>query len=316
MNSEIKVSVCVVTYNQEKYIKQCLQSLVDQVTDFKFEIIVGEDNSTDNTRTIVEEFQAKYPDYIFPLFHDENLGAVRNCISTYKKAKGKYICHIDGDDYALPGKLQAQYIALEANPNCIICSHDMMIVNAHNSLVRKNFFYKKTGIYTLMDLYKRLPFFAHSSKMFRNNLMGSIWHDISDSTLDIEIHVLQAHKGNIYHIQEPLGAYRYSTGVTSTTQGVNPILIQGTQRVFEKALKTPGLNQIKIKEYYAAAIFKYAYISALNKDKSNLKKYIKESIEICPYSFTQKFFNYLSNFPRLIIFLCKLRAKLKGYKEI
>lgn len=57
MNADIKVSVCVVTYNQEKFIAECLQSLVEQITDFPFEIIVGEDCSTDKTREIVIEFQ-------------------------------------------------------------------------------------------------------------------------------------------------------------------------------------------------------------------------------------------------------------------
>jgi glycosyltransferase involved in cell wall biosynthesis len=52
-----KVSVCVVSYNQEKYIRQCLQSIVDQATDFDFEVIVGDDFSTDGTRVIIEEFE-------------------------------------------------------------------------------------------------------------------------------------------------------------------------------------------------------------------------------------------------------------------
>src|SRR5690554_1032835 len=124
MSSDIKVSVCVVTYNQEKYIAECLQSLVDQVTDFPFEIIVGEDCSTDNTRSIVDEYSQKYPSLIVKNYHKQNVGAVQNAITSYKMARGKYICHIDGDDYVLPGKLQKQAQVLDDNQDCVICSHD------------------------------------------------------------------------------------------------------------------------------------------------------------------------------------------------
>ena len=120
---DIKVSVCVVTYNQEKYIAECLDSLVSQETDFKFEIIVGEDCSTDGTRAIVQQYVDKYPDLIKPIFHDQNVGAVENIKQVYLAAKGKYIAHLDGDDMALPTKLQKQFDTLEANPDCAICVH-------------------------------------------------------------------------------------------------------------------------------------------------------------------------------------------------
>lgn len=213
---EIKVSVCVVTYNQEKYIAECLQSLVDQETDFPFEIIVGEDCSTDSTRQIVEEFALKYPDLIVRNYHDENVGAVENIIKTYGVAKGKYICHMDGDDYALPGKLKAQVRALDANPDCVICSHDMKQVDQKGNLVRSSFRAKESGVYKLSDLYKDLPFFAHSSKMFVNDLNDSYWTHLHKNALDIEVHVEQAKRGDIYHINEVLGAYRLQTGVSGS----------------------------------------------------------------------------------------------------
>ncbi|MDE4942717.1 glycosyltransferase family 2 protein, partial [Francisella tularensis] len=63
-----KVSVCVMTYNQEKYIGPCLESLVTQETDFDFEIIVGDDFYTDGTRDVIQEYQKKFPDIIKPVF--------------------------------------------------------------------------------------------------------------------------------------------------------------------------------------------------------------------------------------------------------
>ena len=102
IENDIKVSVCVVTYNQENYIAECLESLVNQVTNFRYEIIVGEDCSTDGTRAIVQRYVEKYPNLIVPLFYKNNIGAVENIKKVYKKAKGKYIAHMDGDDIALP----------------------------------------------------------------------------------------------------------------------------------------------------------------------------------------------------------------------
>ena len=141
IENDIKVSVCVVTYNQENYIAECLESLVTQQTSFKFEIIVGEDCSTDTTRAIVQNYVEKYPDLIVPLFYESNVGAVENLRQTYLKAKGKYIAHMDGDDLAMCDKLQKQFEALEENPDCVICGHNMVLIdsNSNDLSVKNNF---------------------------------------------------------------------------------------------------------------------------------------------------------------------------------
>ena len=312
-NSEIKVSICVVTYNQEKYIRQCLQSLVDQVVNFKYEIIVGEDCSSDGTRAIVDEFQSLYPALVFPLYHMENVGAVMNCITCYRSARGKYICHLDGDDYALPSKLQIQVDYLEDNLDCVICSHDMVVVNDADVRLKSSFIRHKSGVNTLMDLYKKLPFFAHSSKMFANKYNDSFWDALHPSVIDIEIHVEQAKSGNIYHIDKCLGAYRYFVGMSSRMEGVNPLLINGTVRIFESALQEPELNKGFIKGFFAKSMFDYAYQSAVAGDSSGLVRYIRFSTQLHVFSVTQRVFYFLSRFPGFIIFLCKIRAYVKGY---
>ncbi len=311
---KIKVSVCVVTYNQEKYIAECLQSLVDQVTDFPFEIIVGEDCSTDRTREIVEEFALKYPGLIVRNYHDENVGAVENIIKTYRVAKGKYICHMDGDDYALPGKLKEQVMALDKNPGCVICSHDMVQIEKNGNLVRSSFRAKESGVYKLLDLYKDLPFFAHSSKIFVNDLDASYWSQLNKNALDIEIHVEQAKRGDIYHINEVLGAYRLKTGVSGSFQNVNPLLLEGTERVFDSALSSGTFNRSLLEHYYAKSMFKYAYQSAVFGDKKGMKVYIKKSISLSVFSIPQLVFYILSYSPGFAVLLASFRAKLKGYK--
>lgn len=118
-----KVSVCVVTYNHEKYIRQCLQSIVDQQTNFDVEIIVSDDCSTDKTREIISQFYEAYPLKIRPVFLEKNVGAYENFIRTHQLATGEYACHCDGDDYFLDGKLQAQVDVLDADRNCTAVWH-------------------------------------------------------------------------------------------------------------------------------------------------------------------------------------------------
>ena len=120
-----KVSVCVITYNQERYIRQCLQSLVDQQTNFDFEVIVGDDCSTDGTRAVVQEFVERYPGIVRPLFQEHNTGGSRNNLEVHAAATGEYVAHVDGDDYALPDKLQAQADVLDRDPGCMAVWHQV-----------------------------------------------------------------------------------------------------------------------------------------------------------------------------------------------
>ncbi|MAM00604.1 glycosyltransferase family 2 protein [Hydrocarboniclastica marina] len=310
---DIRVSVCVVTYNQENYISECLQSLVDQQTDFLFEIIVGEDCSEDSTRDIVEEFARTHPHLIVRNYHDKNVGAVENIVTSYRLARGMYISHLDGDDYASPGKLQAQYDALKANPDCVICSHDVKIVSRNGELIKPSFKTKPEGKYTLLELYKELPFFAHSSKMFVNDLFQSYWSDLHADALDIEVHVAQCKMGSIYHIDRTLGAYRSMSGMSVLNSSINPALVHGVDRIFKSALNESRIDPEALRKCYAKAMFNYAYQSALVGDKKGIKKYIRKSISISRYSSVQALFYYMSKVPIVVMKICKLRSKIKGY---
>jgi glycosyltransferase involved in cell wall biosynthesis len=306
MNSEIKVSVCVITYNQDKYIAECLQSLVDQETDFSFEIIVGEDFSTDRTRKIIEEYAVNFPNLIVKNFHGTNVGAVKNLVSTYRMARGKYICHIDGDDYALPGKLQKQCEILEENDGCVICTHDMGLLSEGRKLSRSFKKYNE-GIHTINDLYETLPFFAHSSKMFVNDLDDDYWSCLHPQTLDVELHIKQAKKGSIYHLDKCYGMYRQATGVSSERKGVNPILPAGIDRIFEEAILENPEKLPMLKKGYASAYLNYAYQAAVYGDENGFVNYIKKSLGIGFFSKKQAFVSIFLIWPKLFVFLAKLR---------
>ncbi|MCM4161411.1 glycosyltransferase [Antarcticibacterium flavum] len=110
------VSVFMLTYNQEDFIAQAIDGVLMQETNFKYELVIGEDFSTDRTRAICEEYAAVNLEKIKLLPSNKNLGLINNFIRTYKECDGKYVAICDGDDYWTdPFKLQNQVDFLEKN---------------------------------------------------------------------------------------------------------------------------------------------------------------------------------------------------------
>lgn len=132
MKDEIAVSVCCITYNHEKYIRQCLDGFLSQEVSFRYEIIIHDDASTDSTQEILREYQARYPDSIRLILETENQYSQGKPIAhgMYLDARGKYIAICEGDDYWNdPLKLQKQYDALEKFPQCHFAVHRVIEVS-------------------------------------------------------------------------------------------------------------------------------------------------------------------------------------------
>ncbi|HIY48220.1 MAG TPA: glycosyltransferase family 2 protein [Candidatus Barnesiella excrementavium] len=121
----IKVSVCITTYNLENYIAQTLNSILSQKTSFDFEILIGDDCSTDNTKNILLAYKEKYPDKIVLHFQSHNVGVNKNDYELIYLAKGEYIAWCDGDDYWIDDyKLEKQVRILDENPQ-YSCVHTL-----------------------------------------------------------------------------------------------------------------------------------------------------------------------------------------------
>ena len=124
------VSICCITYNHEKYIEETIDSFLMQETDFPFEVVIGEDCSTDNTRKIVEKYKEMYPNIIKLIVSENNVGMQANGQRTMDACKGEYIAACEGDDYWMDAeKLQIQKDFLESNPEYIICYTDVEAFN-------------------------------------------------------------------------------------------------------------------------------------------------------------------------------------------
>lgn len=125
----MKLSVFVVTYNQEQYIRECLDSIVMQQVEFDYEVIIGEDCSTDSTPQICDEYAERYP-FIHVYHHTKNLGLIKNWAFVLRHCTGEYIAMCEGDDYWTdPLKLQKQVNFMDAHPEYSITEHRYDIFN-------------------------------------------------------------------------------------------------------------------------------------------------------------------------------------------
>ena len=108
------VSVCMTTYNHERYIAQAIDSVLSQQVNFAVEIVIGEDCSTDSTLAICRDYEAKYPDKVRVVASENNIGMHANYRRTIEACRGKYIAMLDGDDwFSDVNKLQIQVDKLE-----------------------------------------------------------------------------------------------------------------------------------------------------------------------------------------------------------
>ncbi len=133
---EIKVSVVLISYNQEAYIKEAIKSILNQKVNFNYELILADDCSKDKTFQIMEEYAKKYPEKIVLLKRKQNLGATKNQLDASLHAKGKYLTVLEGDDYwSNENKLQTQVDFLENHPEYIGISHYREGRNQNNEIV-------------------------------------------------------------------------------------------------------------------------------------------------------------------------------------
>jgi len=174
LDNRSKVSVLMTTYNHERFIAQAIESALMQQTDFDYEIVIGEDSSTDRTREIVIGYQKRYSDKIRLSLSERNLGnfGKPNFVRTLQACRGQYIAMLEGDDYWTdPLKLQKQVDFLDNHPECAICFHNVEVL-AEDSQENHLFFRRELKpIYTFDDLV-RGSFFPTGSTVFRAGLIG------------------------------------------------------------------------------------------------------------------------------------------------
>lgn len=200
------VSVCIATYNQDRYIKDCLASVLAQLVDVPLEVLVGDDGTDPGTPSIVRRLSELYPGVIRYFRHPQNLGPAGNYQFLIARARGRYIAHLDGDDFWLPGKLAAQLQWLDAHPESLACYGSAVVVDEQGALA---------GVFSrpvhrtvdLNFLLARGNFLNHSSMVYRASHRHLVL-DISEPFIDYRLHLNFARHGVLGVIDRAVVVYR------------------------------------------------------------------------------------------------------------
>ncbi|MEH2045642.1 glycosyltransferase [Nostoc sp.] len=213
----MKVSILMITYNHEIYIAQAIESILMQQTNFEYEVVIGEDCSTDNTRQIIIDYQKNYPEKIRLLLPDKNIGMHKNFINTLQACQGQYIALLEGDDYWTSSeKLQKQVDFLDKNLDFSICFHNVLVFWQDNSYSPAIFLHNQPKTSTIENLLIN-NFISTPSVMYRAGLVQKFpdWF-YEQSMGDWTFHILNAQHGKIGYIDEVMSAYRvHAKGVWS-----------------------------------------------------------------------------------------------------
>lgn len=260
---DIKVSVCVVSYNQKESLHKCLTSLVNQGTNFNYEIIVGDDASTDGTADVVNEFAACYPNIIVPVLHPSNRGPFENYKSVHRLASGEYVAHLDGDDTAYPGKLREQATYLDAHEHCALVAHRMDVWDGSRVVgcTRKN--PENIGLPCLLA---RHPMFLNSSMMYRRRMVGAVFETTADF-IDFYVYVYAAKQGRLCFLNESLGRYTQHVGMSSRSD-----LMTYIQNAID--LATGSASESVIRAARSKQYLSYAIRALLSRDQRTYASYV------------------------------------------
>ena len=186
-----KISVIIFCYNFEKYIGECIQSILNQ-TLTPHEIIICDDHSTDESWKIISKFRTKNPDIVRAFRHNKNIGMIHNCNFGLGQSRGDFISWIDGDDRWLQHKLEVEWETLKRNPECKIAYSNVFTIDKNGN---------KTSVWH-SDNDLKLPcgdafiptfarrFFPNNNNVFRNELIyREVYEKIGSRNVDLNIFI-------------------------------------------------------------------------------------------------------------------------------
>ena len=209
-----KVSISVITYNHARFVRQALDGILMQEVNFPYEVIVGDDVSPDNTREILQEYAARFPDRIRLILHEQKGGGIPgklNFVSTIHAARGEYVALLDGDDYWTdPHKLQRQVDFLDSHPDFSLCFHNAKLLFEGVEGMDRNYNQEAEPVtYTAEDLILRDWFIHSGSMMYRRKLFPKVFPEFYDlPSGDIPIGIFLAAHGKVRYLPEVMSVYR------------------------------------------------------------------------------------------------------------
>ncbi|HQU45222.1 MAG: hypothetical protein B7Z73_11980 [Planctomycetia bacterium 21-64-5] len=214
MQQAPKVSVAMITFNHERFIVQAVESALAQQADFDFEIVVGEDASTDRTRELLTALAERHPGRIRLILHNTNVGMHRNLIAVLAACRGQYVALLEGDDYWTdPEKLRRQVEVFDRRPEVVICHHNAMAVYDDDRSPAFVWHTRSPARHTTLESLLDGNRIVTCTAVFRNGLLGELpeWYS-AGHVGDWTLHVLNARHGRIAYIDRVMAVYRLHWG--------------------------------------------------------------------------------------------------------
>jgi len=272
---DIVVSICMITYNHEAYIKQAIEGVCIQQTNFKVELIIADDCSTDQTEKVIREEIKKHPDTISVKYtrQRKNLGMMPNFIAALQQCTGKYIALCEGDDYWTdPLKLQKQVDFLEANPEFSICFHPVKIFNQNTLAYEKDTITRDVDEITDVHELCKGNYIHTPSVVLRNDFTIPSWFD-KVHLGDWSLYMLSIKGKKIFKFREEMGVYRlHSQSIWSKhDQEKRNSLTQENVRMLLKNLKSNTTVKNILKRRIQKKGIKHLVIKLVKKMKRFLK---------------------------------------------
>jgi glycosyltransferase involved in cell wall biosynthesis len=272
------VSVCIVTFNQERYIRDCVMSVVQQAEDVDIEILVGDDRSSDGTQAIMESLAEQFPTLVRYRRNPEQLGPIGNYQSLIEVSRGSLIAHLDGDDLWVAGKLAEQIAFLNDHPDCPAVYTNAYTISEDGSSLGlfNNPQQDRIGLDYLVS---RGNFLCHSSMIYRAKLKQEVL-DLPLSCIDYRIHLRLARHGEIGYLNEPLVKYRVQSSSSMLIHSNDTVrqlyweaLMDVPQSLVSDKALTSGISE------FGRSVF---FASLKKGDVSLLRKWIPLALAAAP----------------------------------
>ena len=269
------VSISMISYNHEKYIAKAIESVVCQETDFEYQLVIGEDCSSDATRAKCEEYQRKFPDKIRLLDSDRNYGMMPNALRVLAACNGEYIAHLEGDDYWTdPKKLQKQVDYLKKNKDIAAVAHNVHELTG-NEFSEPEIFVKEIKRIKLNETGFSTP--CNTCSLLHRNVITNWPSFLAISPIgDWPIMSLVMTRGDLVILPEVMGVYRKNTGMWSTQDRV--VQITGIIKAIDLMLFSGEFESFKpFREHLTQTKINYIREAALATKNDKIPQYSGEA---------------------------------------
>lgn len=309
--NRVLVSVSCLAYNHEKFIEKAIESFLMQKVNFKYEIIIHDDASTDRTTEIIKKYEEKYPEIIKPIYQKENQYSKKDVSITkdfiLPKTQGKYIAFCEGDDFWTDeNKLQKQVEYMERNPECGLCFHTVDIYDdKKKEIIGKIKTYEKSQISTTDDIILGDGDFMGTNSIFCRRVhaveLPKFYRDAPVG--DYPMQIFFSMNNYAYFMEETMSAYRVNTGTswTSRIEKNYSKKMQMIQRI---------INMLEEVDSYSKGKYHKAITRMISKKSFDILRYNLIINELSKEEY-RKYFSRLTLSGKLDLFRKKIKKLMK-----